>query len=74
MVEGKNETNDIDKYPEEVEDIMSVWALYKRTGGFSASMVNVSSHSSTKKCWSKVDCDASKPDVKAVIILKNKFC
>ena len=71
MVYGEDDTNYVDRYPEKIEDIMSVGALDKRARGFSASMVNVCSHSSAKKCWSKVDGDACKPDIKAGVIIDN---
>ena len=71
MVYGDDDTNYVDRYPEKIQNIMSVGALDKRAGGFSAPMVNVGSHSSTKKCSSKVDGDACKPDIKAGVIIDN---
>ena len=61
MVYGENDTDYVDEDPEEVEDIMSVGSLNEWAGWLCGSLINVSSHCSTKKCWTKVDSDAGKP-------------
>ena len=61
MVYGENYTDYVDEDPEEVEDIMSVGSLNKWAGWLCGSLVNVSSHCSTKKGWTKVNSDAGKP-------------
>ena len=61
MVEGQDDTDNVDKDPEEVEYIMPVGSLYERAGGLCRSVVNVCCHCSTQEGRAEVDGNAGKP-------------
>lgn len=61
VVDGQQDANDVYKYPQEVNDVMSKWSLDQRTGWLPRFVIDICCHGSTQKCWSQVDGDACKP-------------
>ena len=61
VVDGQQDADDIDKYPQEVNDVMSEWSLDQWAGWFPWFVIDICRHGSTQKCWSQVDGNARKP-------------
>ena len=62
VVDGQPDTNDVDKDPEEVDDVVAEGALDQGARGLPRLMVDVSRHGAAQKGRPKVDRDACKPE------------
>ena len=62
VVDSQHDADDVHKYPEEINDVMSEGSLDKRTGRLPGSMIDIRCHGSAEKSGSQVDGDTCEPD------------
>ena len=61
MVDGEDDTNNIDEDPQEVKNVMSVRSLNKGAWRLCGPLVDIRRHCSAQECGTKVYGNAGKP-------------
>ena len=61
MVDGQHEADDVDRDPEEVDDVVPEGSLDEGAAGLPGPVVDVGRHAAAQEGRAQVDCDAGEP-------------